>query len=158
KTVKVVGTTCALCHTGRLQVNGQRYLVEGGQALHSVASSGSGFFVRTLALSMLETSFNPFKFDRFARRVLCPNGVPCDQYPAGKEKLRRNFRRVFREMLEPLAREYGKYDDDEGPGRIDAFGHIANTVFGDYLKNQKNIQDARAPVDIANVWDSWRFD
>jgi hypothetical protein len=54
-----------------------------------------------------------------------------------------------------LARDL--YPTVEGPGRTDALGHIANTVFGDEL-DPDNYRIANAPVSYPHVWDIWKFD
>ena len=49
------------------------------------------------------------------------------------------------------------YPTEEGPGRTDAFGRIANSVFGDAI-DPGNYRVANAPVSYPQVWDIWKFD
>ncbi len=51
----------------------------------------------------------------------------------------------------------GLYPTEEGPGRADAFGRIANATFGDAI-SPANYRIADAPVDYPQLWDMWTFD
>ena len=51
----------------------------------------------------------------------------------------------------------GLYPTEEGPGRTDAFGRIANASFGDAI-SPANYRVANAPVDYPQLWDMWTFD
>jgi len=51
----------------------------------------------------------------------------------------------------------GLYPTEEGPGRTDAFGRIANATFGDAI-SPANYRVADAPVDYPQLWDMWTFD
>lgn len=153
----VLDITCAACHTGEIhaQKNGKRIAIriDGGQAMHAFTSMERGAFGPTLIASMTQTLFDPFKFDRFARRVIGP------RYPAGKSQLRDAFRASLVSLLKqgqnnPLRQ---LYPVREGFGRTDALGRIANTVFGDHLVS-KNYQDATAPVSYPYLWNIWKFD
>ena len=145
--------TCAACHTGQLEYHGVALRVDGGPALHALSSLQVGQFVPTLILALQYTYTNPFKFDRFAHAVL---GA---RYPLGKGQLRR-------QLAESLS-QFGiegyhaivkhAYPTAECFGRIDALGHIANTVFGDDL-DPANYRVANAPVSIPHIWDIWKFD
>jgi mono/diheme cytochrome c family protein len=149
----MLGITCAACHTGQLEYRGTAIRIDGGQALHAIASTTPGSFTATLLLSLQTTYANPFKFDRFARRVL---GV---RYPGAKPELRE----ALGATLDAFAIEgyrtiaKGLYPTEGGPGRIDALDHIANTVFGDDL-DPDNYRIGNAPVSYPHVWDIWKFD
>jgi hypothetical protein len=62
-----VGVTCAACHTGQLEYNGNRVLVDGGAAMISLDQ-----FREALKLSIALTKYVPGRFGRFAERVLGP--------------------------------------------------------------------------------------
>jgi cytochrome c5 len=149
----LLGLTCATCHTGQIEYRGTAIRIDGGQALHEVASTGSGSFMMTLLLSMQMTYAGPFKFDRFAKHVL---GV---RYPEGKTELAQQLG----ESIDAFSVEgyhaisKGLYPTEGGPGRIDALDHIANTVFGDNL-DPDNYRVGDAPVSYPHVWDIWKFD
>ncbi|WAJ39793.1 di-heme-cytochrome C peroxidase [Pseudomonas sp. GOM7] len=149
--------SCAACHTGELRYRGQAVRIDGGAALHSLASTvptlRGGGFGQALGMSMLFTYYNPLKFRRFAREVLG------EQYPQGRERLREDFKQVLDELLETAANDWhrGLYPTEEGFGRTDAFGRIANTVFGDAI-DPANYRIANGPVSYPQLWDIWKFD
>ncbi len=66
--------TCAACHTGELRYQGQAIRIDGGAAMHSLASTvptlRGGAFGQALGMSMAFTYYNPLKFRRFAEQVL----------------------------------------------------------------------------------------
>lgn len=142
--------TCAACHTGQLEYKGVSLRVDGGQALHAFAWIRSGQFLTELIGAMTTTYANPFKFDRFAARVL---GT---RYPDAKPGLRAELARTIAAFNHEALTTIGLFKDD-GYGRIDALGHIANTVFGDGLSPRNNTV-ADAPVSYPHLWDVWKFD
>jgi cytochrome c5 len=142
--------TCAACHTGQLEYRGVALRVDGGQALHAFAWIRAGQFITDLIGALTSTYANPFKFDRFAENVL---GT---RYPDGKPELREELARTLAGFNHEALTTIGLFKDD-GYGRIDALGHIANTVFGDRLSPRNNTV-ADAPVSYPHVWDIWKFD
>lgn len=149
--------SCAACHTGQLRYKGQAIRIDGGAALHSLASTvptvKGGSFGQALGMSMVFTYYNPLKFRRFAKTVLG------GQYEDGRAQLRKDFKAVLDRLLGTAFNDWhrGLYPTEEGPGRTDAFGRIANTVFGDVI-DAKNYRVANAPVSYPQVWDIWKFD
>lgn len=149
--------SCAACHTGELRYKGQAVRIDGGAALHSLASTvptlRGGGFGQALGMSMAFTYYNPLKFRRFAQEVLG------DQYPQGRDQLREDFKQVLDRLLATAFNDWhrGLYPTEEGFGRTDAFGRIANTVFGDVL-DDANYHVANAPVSYPQLWDIWKFD
>ncbi|MHA6492977.1 di-heme-cytochrome C peroxidase [Pseudomonas borbori] len=155
--IEYLDISCAACHTGQLRYQGQAVRIDGGAALHSLASTvptlKGGSFGQALGMSMAFTYYNPFKFKRFAKAVLG------DQYEIGHAQLRRDFKVVLDRMLGTAFNDWhrGLYPTEEGFGRTDAFGRIANTVFGDAI-DQSNYRVANAPVSYPQIWDIWKFD
>lgn len=143
--------SCAACHTGELHYRGTAIRIDGGQAMHAVASTELGQFAPSLVLALANTYLNPFEFDRFAKRVL---GV---QYPEGKPELREGVRDTLGKFIREAWHGRNLYPTADGYGRIDALGHIANAVFGDEL-DPRNYRTANAPVSYPHVWDIWKFD
>ncbi|PKQ43181.1 hypothetical protein CXP40_01180 [Pseudomonas sp. YY-1] len=149
--------SCAACHTGELRYKGQAVRIDGGAALHSLASTvptlRGGGFGQALGMSMAFTYYNPLKFRRFAQEVLG------EQYPQGRDQLREDFKQVLDRLLATAFNDWhrGLYPTEEGFGRTDAFGRIANTVFGDVL-DEANYRVANAPVSYPQLWDIWKFD
>lgn len=149
--------SCAACHTGELRYKGQAVRIDGGAALHSLASTvptvRGGSFGQALGMSMAFTYYNPLKFRRFAKQVLG------DEYSSHKAQLRRDFKVVLDRLLGTAFNDWhrGLYPTEEGFGRTDAFGRIANSVFGDAI-DPSNYRVADAPVSYPQVWDIWKFD
>ena len=149
--------SCAACHTGQLRYKGQAVRIDGGAALHSLASTvptlRGGSFGQALGMSMALTYYNPLKFRRFAQQVLG------DEYTSGKAQLRQDFKQVLDRLLGTAFNDWhrGLYPTAEGFGRTDAFGRIANSVFGDAI-DPGNYRVADAPVSYPQLWDIWKFD
>ncbi|MEM9058106.1 MAG: di-heme-cytochrome C peroxidase, partial [Pseudomonadota bacterium] len=153
----VLDITCAACHTGQLHVekDGRRIAVriDGGQAMHAFTDNARGNFGPTLMASMIATYVNPLKFNRFARKVLGAG------YPEGKATLKASLWQTIKALGQsgqnnPLRH---LYPVQEGFGRTDALGRIANTVFGDHLV-AANYHEGGAPVSYPYVWNIWKFD
>lgn len=153
----VLDITCAACHTGEIHItaNGQTTAIriDGGQAMHALTDMQRGSFATELLAALVNTAASPWKFDRFARKVLK------DEYPEGKKELEHALRKTVFAMLSagqnnPLR---GLYPVREGFGRTDALGRIGNTVFGDHLTDA-NYQPGDAPVSYPYLWNIWKFD
>jgi hypothetical protein len=106
-----------------------------------------------LVASLTSTYYNPWKFERFARQVLG------DAYDARHQQLRNDFKQSLDTFLKVAWNDThrGLYPTEEGPGRTDAFGRIANATFGDAI-SPANYRVANAPVDYPQLWDMWTFD
>ncbi|WP_053145987.1 di-heme-cytochrome C peroxidase [Pseudomonas sp. P97.38] len=149
--------TCAACHTGELRFKGQAIRIDGGSAQHVLPSSvptlRGGSFGQALVASLVSTYYNPWKFERFARQVLG------NDYEAGHEDLRKAFKASLDTFLRVAWNDThrGLYPTEEGPGRTDAFGRIANASFGDAI-SPANYRVANAPVDYPQLWEMWTFD
>ncbi|SDB67556.1 hypothetical protein SAMN03159382_05987 [Pseudomonas sp. NFACC23-1] len=156
-TEQFLDITCAACHTGELRFKGQAIRIDGGSAQHVLPSSvptlRGGSFGQALVASLASTYYNPWKFERFARQVLGKD------YEARHEELRKAFKASLDTFLRVAWNDThrGLYPTEEGPGRTDAFGRIANASFGDAISPQ-NYRVANAPVDYPQLWDIWTFD
>jgi len=159
---ELLDVTCAACHTGQIQVtrNGTRtaFRIDGGSAIHAFTAATKGHFVPTMLASMTSTVTNPFKFRRFAKKVLG------DRYPSGMWTLHSDMRQEIGLFLRIALREkFGApgfkplYPTREGFGRTDALARIANTVFAENL-DPKNYAVGDAPVSFPPVWNIWKFD
>jgi RoxA-like, cytochrome c-like len=153
----VLDITCAACHTGELHytANGRTRAIriDGGPAMHAFTDMKRGSFAPELLASLISTEANPWKFDRFAQKVLGAD------YPRGKPELSKALRSTIFAMLgtgqnNPLRR---LYPVQEGFGRTDALGRIGNTLFGDHL-DSANYQKGDAPVSYPFLWNIWKFD
>ena len=151
--------TCAACHTGELVVNknGKRYgiRIDGGAAMHAFTTAKPGNFMLELLGSLISTYLDPFKFDRFAMKVLGPT------YPHGFWRLHGDLRQQIEVLLKQASIDnkpfHSLYPTIEGVGRTDALARIGNTVFGDELSHD-NYRVGNAPVRYPPVWDIWKFD
>jgi len=149
--------TCAACHTGELRFNGQAIRIDGGSAQHVLPSSvptlKGGSFGQALVASLTSTYLNPWKFERFARNVLA------EDYDARHPQLRKDLKASLDSFVKVAWNDThrGLYPTEEGPGRTDAFGRIANATFGDAI-SADNYRVANAPVDYPQLWDMWTFD
>ena len=144
---------CAACHTGELHYKGTALRIDGGQAVQSLSNAKRGEFITTLGASVIETLVNPYKWDRFASRV------------AGEDDTKRNQLRsefwAFAKHMKQFVSGAGApkyYPVEEGRGRIDAVGRIANVVFGYDIDEPANYRPADAPASLPFLWDIWRFD
>src|SRR4051794_23865309 len=145
-----VGLNCAACHTGRFTYQGTELLVDGGPALTDL-----GKFRTALGLSLFFTRIVPFRFDRFAEKVIGAN-------PSEVEKTQ-----LMAQLGKILAQGQGLSDLDtmvapqsvvEGFGRLDALNRIGNEVFAVDLKNPANYAATSAPVHFPRIWDASWFD
>ncbi|SDA97894.1 hypothetical protein SAMN03159443_06019 [Pseudomonas sp. NFACC15-1] len=156
-TEQFLDITCAACHTGELHFKGQAIRIDGGSAQHVLPSSvptlRGGSFGQALVASLASTYYNPWKFERFARQVLGKD------YDARHEALRKAFKTSLDTFLRVAWNDThrGLYPTEEGPGRTDAFGRIANASFGDAI-SAENYRVANAPVDYPQLWEIWTFD
>jgi mono/diheme cytochrome c family protein len=154
---ELLDITCAACHTGQLNVtrNGRTTAVriDGGSGLHAFTDASFGHFVPTMVASLSGTLVNPFKFNRFARKVLG------DRYPEGKWALRWQLAGVLRQLaaMGIVEKWHGLVPTEEGYGRTDALTRISNTVFAEHL-DTSNYEIGNAPVNYPPVWNIWKFD
>ncbi|WP_193161805.1 c-type cytochrome [Microbulbifer hainanensis] len=144
---------CAACHTGELHYKGTALRVDGGQAMHSISNPKRGEFITTMGASVLETLLNPAKWDRFATRLA---GQDDAKRTALRKQLWQFAGALKRFHNGPGANKY--YPVEEGRGRTDAVGRIANVVFGYDLDEPDNYRVADAPASYPFLWDIWRFD
>lgn len=152
---KILDITCAACHSGQLTYQGTALVVDGSPGGHALPSLDPTQFMVTTILSLTTTYLNPFKFNRFAKKVL--SEVPAAEYRAAKRRLRKQAWGTIKEALAYARYNLFLYPTVEGYGRTDGLGRIANTVYGDYL-SPTNYHTANAPVNYPHVWDIWAFD
>ena len=150
--------TCAACHTGELQVtvNGSRTAVriDGGSAHHDLTSNAPGHFAGDLAISLVNTYINPFKFRRFAASLLGNRDTGANQ-----SMLRDELWQVIKEnaMQTFTEKRKGVYPTEDGYGRIDGLGRITNAAFASNL-DPNNYRIADAPVSYPVMWEMTLLD
>ncbi|MEI7805066.1 MAG: di-heme-cytochrome C peroxidase [Hyphomicrobiales bacterium] len=143
-----IGLTCAACHTGRLSYRGTTMLVDGGAAMADIGQTR-----QAVGIAVLLTKIDPFRFNRFAARVLGP-----DAGDEAREELRRQVSQVWRQMnkIRKLDDKVASRSVVEGFGRVDAVTQIGNQVFGIDLKRDENYVPKTAPVHFPRIWNtSW---
>jgi hypothetical protein len=154
----MLDVTCSACHTGQLNVtrNGvtTAIRIDGGQAMHAFTAMKIGHFLPVLLGSAATTWVNPFKFNRFAWKVLGE-----EHYADGKSQLHAELGAWLRDMAGQGWSDFsrGLYPSEEGFGRTDALARIGNTVFGDHLI-PANYRVGNGPVSYPYLWNIWRFD
>ncbi len=145
-----IGLTCAACHTGRFTHGKTTVLIDGGSALVDLGQLRQG-----LGISILFTKYLPFRFERFAERVLGPNASK-----EAKTALEKQLDDVW--VVLDKVRKLDKHVEDksivEGFGRLDALNRIGNQVFGLALHNDENYVATSAPVHFPRIWDAPWFD
>ena len=153
---RILDVSCAACHSSQLTYRGTALQIDGGSGGHALTSSSPSQFITMTVASLFTTWINPFKFKRFADKVLA--GVPAKHRKDARSELRTAMWQSLREAV--VYAWYNKpsvYPTEEGFGRTDGLGRIANTVFADYLDHD-NYRVGNAPVNYPHLWDIWQFD
>lgn len=145
-----IGLTCAACHTGRFTYQNTTVVIDGGPALTNLYKLKQG-----LGVSLLFTRYLPFRFGRFAERILGPDASSDDR--AGLKEQLDLVLKQYKEMKD-LEDSVAALSIDEGFGRLDALNRIGNQVFSVDLKNPKNYAAHSAPVHYPRIWNAPWFD
>ncbi len=83
---KILDVSCAACHSSQLTYRGTALQIDGGSGGHALTSSSPSQFIGMTIASLLTTYLNPFKFNRFADKVL--SDVPLHEWRAARRELR----------------------------------------------------------------------
>jgi hypothetical protein len=150
RTMSAIGLTCAACHTGRFTYNKTEVLIDGGSAMTDVVKLNTA-----IALSLVFTKYDRFRFNRFALRLLGPDAND-DSRAALREQLDAVAGRV--RTLHELDQSVASRGVEEGFGRLDALNRIGNQVFSIDLGKPENYAGSSAPVHYPRIWDSAWFD
>ena len=158
-----IGFTCAACHTGQLEFNGVSLRIDGAPAVTDLDK-----LRQALGLSLVYTKYVPFRFGRFADRVLGPNYTPKQE-----ADLKRRFDGLLEKgkKLKEITDPVSKHNVEEGFARLDALNRIGNQVFFNDLLEwdpreeewveavhgvKANFAPLTAPVNFPHIWDtSW---
>ena len=97
----------------------------------------------------------PFRFGRFAERVLGPDASSDD-----RTLLKHQLDLVLKQLaaMKKLEDGVAPLSIEEGYGRLDALNRIGNQVFSVDLKNPKNYAGSSAPVHYPRIWNTPWFD
>jgi mono/diheme cytochrome c family protein len=150
KVMTGVGLNCAACHTGRFTYQNTTVLIDGGPALTDLGKLRQG-----LGISVLFTRIVPYRFDRFAERVL-----GADASKEAKAELRMDLENVWKQfdIVKGLDAKVADQSLEEGFGRLDALNRIGNTVFALDLEKFDNYVGTSAPVHYPRIWNASWFD
>ncbi len=145
----VIGFTCAACHTGQINYQGKGIRIEGGPNMIDVNK-----FKTAVGLSLLLTDLDPFRFNRFADRVLGEEHTPEEQ-----AQLKQQLKELVKQgaKLNDATKDFYPSDNQEGFARLDALARIGNFVFGTEI-NPDNYRVANGPVNYPHIWSSPWFD
>lgn len=155
-----IGLTCAACHTGQIHYQGIDVRFDGGPAMTDLKK-----LELATGLSIAYTLYVPFRFDRFADRVLGTEAGKADR-DALKQKLSAigkfliGWQDKYNETIEGKKTWDGRQqkDTEEGFGRLDALNRIGNQVFSQDLALsgvkgfEKNLHAQDAPVSYPPIW------
>jgi hypothetical protein len=152
----MIGLTCAACHTGSLHYKSTSIRYDGGPAMVNLLNLEKA---TGLSIAYTLSPLLPFRFDRFATRVLGPNASQTDR-TALKKKLSDAFALVKAQAttLENLYSRVHGQDTEEGYGRLDALNRIGNQVFytdmalSGVTVSDKNMHLRDAPVSFPPIW------
>ncbi len=150
----LIGLTCAACHTGHIDYKGVSVRFDGGPGMVDLLK-----LEEATGLAIAYTLKVPFRFNRFAARVLGPDATPMERKEL-KDGLAKAGAIVLaqHDALEKMHQDTHKEDTEEGYGRLDALNRIGNQVFStDLAINgltgfEKNLQARDAPVSFPPIW------
>src|SRR5262245_18787878 len=145
-----LGLTCSACHTGWLVYRGTTVLIDGGSALADVGTTR-----QAVGIAVLFTRILPYRFDRFADRVIGRGASP-----RARAELRRQLDDVWKQMdkIRRLDDSVARHSVVEGYGRADAVTRIGNQVFGLNLRRDENYRPTSAPVHFPRIWNTSWYD
>jgi len=146
-----VSITCSACHTGQIKFNDTLLRIDGGPAMHNV----SGFIVSAYA-GLADTYARPFKFQRFAKKVLGEDSTLRERFKLHGELRKAFFDPPLYAQLQATMRRL--YPTEEGFGRLDALGRGGNLVLATGLGDNRNLVVANAPVSYPHLWGTPFFD
>lgn len=150
-----VGISCAACHNGEIRYQGTRISIDGGGAMQNINA-----FSKVLFEAMIASYLDPFRFKRFATRVLGSD------YPKGEDQLKAALKQfvdngkhnLAQTLKQSIKRGDGIHPFEAGMGRVDALARGGNTLFGFGMGIPENLVLENGPVSFPPVWDMWMFD
>lgn len=152
---KIADFSCSACHSGQMTYQGTVIQIDGSPGNHALPALNISQFLPNVFTSITTTLINPFKFSRFAKKVLAD--VPEEDYSKEKKALRKKMWATIGKGKTWFIGNFGMYPTEEAYGRTDGLGRIANTVYADDLSSD-NYRVANAPVNYPHLWDIWAFD
>jgi hypothetical protein len=148
-----VGFTCAACHTGQINYQGQKIRIDGGTAHLDIEGFGD-----ELSAALGATATSVPKFTRFAQRVLA---LGVKETPVELQQQFTTFIAdgVKRTLLFDAAQAIASEEPTRsGFGRLDAVHRGGNLLLAGPLGEPRNYVPTTAPVRYPMVWDTPYFD
>jgi acetoacetate decarboxylase len=149
--VRVLGLTCAACHTGEVKYGNHRIRIEGGSSLIDV-----GNFQSRLGEALFLTNSISEKFQAFANRWFNSQQMDAQLEGRAKAALKVEVEKAVMKMRAEYQTEdeLGLHTVIAGISRTDAMARIGNRVFSRLGK--MNLSETKAPVNYPHIWDaSW---
>ncbi len=146
-----LGITCAACHTGQVEYQGARYLIDGAPTMGDFET-----LFRDLVAAMKATLNDEAKFDRFAVAVIADSRARNSGGTGDSDRLRRQLSKMTTIRDDWNRRNRGT--SDYGHGRLDAIGAIFNEITATSLGVPGNASFADAPVSYPFIWDTPQHD
>ena len=172
-----LGFNCATCHSGQVEYNGTRLLIEGAPSMgdfEALLDLLVGSMEATLCQRM---SGEPYqncdrqKFYRFARRLKTDHNDSTEPDKLRAQLLemtqirwdwnQRNRGHGGAHAVGGDALGFAALSDNTGKygfARLDAIGAIFNEIAASSLKVKENAHFANAPVSYPYIWDTPRYD
>ena len=150
----MIGLTCAACHSGSIHYKGTSIRYDGGPAMVNLLK-----LEQATGLSIAYTLVVPFRFNRFATRVLGPNASEAER--AALKNGLSDAGALVKTQATTLSNLYSRVhqqDTEEGYGRLDALNRIGNQVFytdmalSGVTVSDKNMHVRDAPVSFPPIW------
>jgi len=141
-----LGVTCAACHTGQVEYQGKRFIVEGGPA-----RADFDHFISEIAEALQATLNDKNKFGR-----LVDNYFSDDYDPDEATKLKKQMTKVSANLSARVERNRPPHAN--GYGRLDAFGNIFNEIVVTAINELGNVNPVNAPVSYPVLWDTPQHD
>ncbi len=149
-----LGMTCAACHTGQIEFNGSKILIEGAPTTGDFEK-----MLLELVAAMQATHDDDAKFERFASAVISQNSERRAGGTGDKKTLRNQLKQVTGIRHAWNGRNQGSEESGKyGPGRLDALGAIFNETAATALGVPDNKEIANAPVSYPFIWDTPQHD
>jgi hypothetical protein len=158
--VENLGLSCALCHTSLITYKGMGIRVDGAPGIFNFDTFLQQLVVAvgvTVAPALLQSVFDPGKFDRFAHRVLG------DKYSkAAASKLKSEVREWVKDKVDKQGqqlladRALHMKSTESGFGRLDALGTGGNTLYRKLTP--QNLRVLNAPVKAFPLWYVAQYD
>ena len=136
------GMTCAACHTGQIQFNGQQIRIDGGvnSRIDIVP------WMRSLSASLDVTLAEPARFQRMLKRIRARGKVD-------EADLRKRLR-ADADVVRAQVHESFLVPFPTGPGRMDALGSINNAIDAINTGIAENARPTLAPVKPPFLWNA----